>query len=98
MNRVYATTYKIWSKISIAISLSFALALSASANDKSDFDEASRLGSLGHYGEAARLLREVQRHRPNDPYVLCELAAAYMNNYNDVKDGVDKAEMLAQSN
>lgn len=91
MNRVYAKKNRTAGAVSLTF-FWFAFSPSAHANDKSDFDEASRLGSLGHYGEAARILREVQRHRPNDPYVLCELAGAYMNNYNDVSGGVDKAE------
>ncbi len=51
-----------------------------------------RLEALGHYGESARLLREVQRHRPRDVYVLTALANAYLNNINDVPGGIDKAE------
>jgi len=66
-------------------------ALAGSA-DRREFDEALRLGSLGHYGESARLLREIQRKHPNDPYVLTELGTAYMNNYNDVQNGTDKGE------
>lgn len=62
------------------------------ASDKRDYEEAMRLEALGHYGEAARILREVQRHRPKDANVLVELAGAYMYNYNDISGGIEKAE------
>ncbi len=68
----------------------------SSAGDKSDFEEALRLERLGHYGETARLLREVQRHRPDNAYVLAELANAYLNNYSDLKNGLDNAEKCSR--
>ena len=60
--------------------------------DQRDFDEAMRLCALGHYGSAAKILREEQRKHPNDVFILTELGTAYMNDYNDVSGGVDKAE------
>lgn len=69
----------------------FSPALASSADGRA-FDEALRLGQLGHYGESARMLREIQRKHPNDAYVLTELGNAYLNNYNDLAGGTDKAE------
>ncbi|MBX9952426.1 MAG: tetratricopeptide repeat protein [Candidatus Obscuribacterales bacterium] len=78
--------------LTIVLFLSAVQPALADGADRREFDEALRLGALGHYGESARLLREIQRKHPNDPYVLTELGTAYMNNYNDVQNGTDKGE------
>jgi len=62
------------------------------ARDKREYDEALRLESLGNYEAAAKILREVQRRHPGNAYVLSALGNAYMNDYNDIANGVDKAE------
>lgn len=77
--------------ITMTLCARFSPALASSADGRA-FDEALRLGQLGHYGESARMLREIQRKHPNDPYVLTELGNAYMNNYNDLVSGTEKAE------
>ena len=76
----------------LSVSLTSISPTLASTADERAFDEALNLCHLGHYGEGKRILREVQRRHPNDVYVLTELGNAYMNDYNDVAGGVDKAE------
>ena len=79
-------------RLSAIAYISLSLAAPCCASDKSDYEEALRLHDIGKNGEAARLLREVQRHRPNDTNVLVELGIAYMCNYNDLGSGTEKAE------
>ncbi|HIA54322.1 MAG TPA: tetratricopeptide repeat protein [Candidatus Melainabacteria bacterium] len=78
--------------VAAVLNCSMLMPVEASSADGRAFDEAIRLGILGHYGESTRILREIQRKHPNDPYVLTELGNAYLNNYNDVQSGTDKAE------
>lgn len=77
---------------SLSSQISLASGRADNVRDSRDFAEALRLEALGHYDAAARIFREIQRKRPNDAYVLSALGNAYMNNYNDVANGVDKAE------
>ncbi len=66
--------------------------LAVNTADERAFEEALNLCHLGHYGAAKRILRGIQSRHPNDVYVLTELGNAYMNDYNDVEGGVEKAE------
>jgi len=103
MRKGTATIYDTMSKSGIALAeisilvIIFSAAATitpafAKSPDARTFDEALRLGNLGHYGESSRLLREIQRKHPNDPYILTELGNAYMNNSNDLQNGSEKAE------
>jgi len=62
------------------------------ANDVQDFNYAQKLTNSGHYLEATRILREIQRHRPNDVNILCELGCSYERNFNDGANGLDNAQ------
>lgn len=76
----------------VGIFVFVAPAIALETAEERDFDEAMRLCALGHYGEAKRLLRVVQSKFPKSAVVLTALGNAYLNDYNDVSGGVDKAE------
>lgn len=94
MRKISRTTYGCIVAISLCLCSSFALAANRADNarDSRDFAEAKSLEAVGHYEAASRIFREIQRRRPNDADVLTALGNAYMNNPNDVANGVDKAE------
>lgn len=67
-------------------------AIPCAANDKQDFKYARSLIEAGHYLEATRLLRSIQKRHPNDVNVLCELGCSYEGNFSDGAQGLDNAQ------
>ncbi len=65
----------------------------SNASDKRDYEEAMRLEALGHYGESSPNIARSPASSPEGCVrASAELAGAYMNNYNDIRGGIEKAE------
>ncbi len=69
-----------------------ASATPCAANDAQEFNRSLMLTRAGHYLEATKLLRSIQKRHPNDANVLCELGCSYERNFNDGAQGLDNAQ------
>ncbi len=63
--------------------LSTYICIPSKADDAKEFEYARRLTNAGHYLEATKVYRDLQRRRPGNVDVLVELGFSYERNFND---------------